>query len=263
MSTRQAESQPVERLKFRRKVDALGFAMVYHILTLDQELSDGAFRLYTLLLKYARQAGGCWPGVERLSKDLDKEPRTVKRRLAELVERGLITRERRYGHSSITWLEDLEQVYAGHPLLSFEEEEQALSEQTSEGDKNVPFEQVCEGDKNVPIDGDKNVPTEEKTEKKKQDVGGGFTDEQKAALEALTALDVETVTARRLAGSSDPARVDGWVTYARRAQGLANPAAFVVARLLAGEVPPTPPANGSRSDGRRFIEGEFAEFIRH
>jgi hypothetical protein len=31
--------------------------------------------LYTLLLKYARQAGGCWPGVERLSKDLDKEPR--------------------------------------------------------------------------------------------------------------------------------------------------------------------------------------------
>ena len=112
-----------EQMRFRRPVHALGFAMIYHVLTLDRELSDGAFRLYALLLKYARQKDACWPGLERLAEDLGKGVPTVKRRLAELVDRGLVTRERRFMRSSVTWIEDLEEAYQGSPILerAFEE----------------------------------------------------------------------------------------------------------------------------------------------
>ena len=83
-----------EPLRSRSTVKQLGWAQVYHILTLNNELSDGAFRLYVLLLKYARQSRRCWPGVERLARDLDKAKSTIKAQLAELTERRLITRER-------------------------------------------------------------------------------------------------------------------------------------------------------------------------
>jgi DNA-binding transcriptional regulator YhcF (GntR family) len=233
----------LERIRFRREVDALGFAMIYHVLTLDRELSDGAFRLYALLVKYARQSGGCWPGIERLAADLDISQPTVKRRFAELVDRGLVTRDRRYGRSSVTWLEDLEPLY--HEQL-----------------KNELFEQPFDQLKNDTIDQLKNDTTEEQTKKNKQGVGGGFSEEQNQAFDALAGLGVEPGKARRLAGTCKPAEVLGWVAYAQQAQGLTNPAAFVVARLMAGELAPTSTGEGA-TGRRRFVEGEYAEFIKH
>jgi len=58
---------------------------------------------------------------------------------------------------------------------------------------------------------------------------------------------------------ADPERVRGWVDYARRQPNLANPAGFLLARLRSGDPPPTLPAR----DPRRYIEGEYAEFIEH
>ena len=105
------EIERPERIAYRNPIKRLGWAQVYHVLTLDTDLSDGAFRLYSLLLKYARQAGSCYPGIERMSLDLDRGKRTVARHLSELVERGLVTREQRAGTSAITYVEDLETVY--------------------------------------------------------------------------------------------------------------------------------------------------------
>lgn len=90
----------------------------------------------------------------------------------------------------------------------------------------------------------------------------GLMSDQLTALEALTGLGVDPTTARKLAGSCAPGDVVGWVEYARKAQGLDNAAGLVVARLRAGEPAPDPGGDG---DGgrRRFIEGEFAEFVQH
>ena len=70
-------------LAFRNPVKRKGWAQVYHVLTMDEELSDGAFRLYVLLLKYAQQRGGCWPGRERLARDLGTTTRTIDRRITD------------------------------------------------------------------------------------------------------------------------------------------------------------------------------------
>jgi hypothetical protein len=81
----------------------------------------------------------------------------------------------------------------------------------------------------------------------------------------LTGLGVDPLTARLLAGECNPGDVAGWVAYARKAQGLDSPAGLVVARLKAGEPAPAGDGQGNRAerDRRRFIQGEFAEYVQH
>ena len=105
-------------IMYRDPIEALGFAKVSHVLTHFNELSDGAFRLYCLLLKYAQQSEQCWPGEERLAEDLGTSRPTIARRFAELAELRLITRERRVGTSSITWIEPLETCENLLPVVS-------------------------------------------------------------------------------------------------------------------------------------------------
>lgn len=100
-----------DEIRFRRQIEDAGYSVLYHVLTLDRGLSDQAFRLYSLLLKYAQQKSHAYPGVKRLAEDLGKSEVSVSRALAELKERGLISRQRRFGTSTITWIEDPNQVY--------------------------------------------------------------------------------------------------------------------------------------------------------
>lgn len=61
----------------------------------DHDLSDGAMRLYALLLHYARQSDRCWPSQERLAKDSGLCRRTIQRRIAELEAKGYVLTETR------------------------------------------------------------------------------------------------------------------------------------------------------------------------
>lgn len=220
--------------------------MLYHVLTLDKKLSDGAFRVYALLLKYARQGDGCWPGIERLATDLGKGERSIKRLLAELESRGLITRERRYGRSSLTWLEDLEAVYGKQP---------------DDRAKNGPIEQSFEGAKNGPIDRAKNGPTEEKAENKKHTTTALSVAAQKALDLLLTVPRMDPATARWLVTACDLAEVAGWVAEGQKADpSLAAP--LVVARLKSGEKAPAH-AVPEEPDRRRYISGPNADLIQH
>ena len=100
-------------IAFRNPVKQEGWAQVYHVLTLDQSLSDGSFRLHIRLLRYARQKDNCWPGREQLAKDLGDPQPTIECRPAELVARGLITRQQRgRGKTAVTYIEDAEDIYS-------------------------------------------------------------------------------------------------------------------------------------------------------
>jgi Mn-dependent DtxR family transcriptional regulator len=48
-----------------------------------------------MLLKYAREMDECFPGQDRLAKDMGNGSRSVARYIAELEEVGLITVQRR------------------------------------------------------------------------------------------------------------------------------------------------------------------------
>ena len=213
-----------EPLRSKSTVKQLGWAQVYHVLTLDKELSDGAFRLYALLLKYARQSGGCWPGVERLTRDLGKTKSTIKARLAELAERGLVTRERRFGVSSITRMEDLEQVY--------------------DGPENGIIEQSFEEPENRPTKGQRTGRHEEKQDTNMQQGDDDSSAEQHTITSLLTDFGVDSTVARRLARKCTTDQVRGWIAYtSRKRKDLRNPVAFLVSRLQSGE--PAPPENNA------------------
>ena len=260
-----SDHAPQEEIRFRNPVQQQGFAILYHVLTLDKGLSDGAFRLYALLLKYAQQKDFAYPGVERLAQDLGVSTRTILSRLAELEEHKLITRQRRFGKSAITWIEDLAQAYA---------------ERLHEGEESCTFEQACEGEGSCTFEGHEgeefftsNVQNSSPKEKedrrttramdgRKRSNAAALSTEQISVLDSLLAVKgMNRSVAEKLIRRYDLTVIRGWLAEVKRSQSLTNPAGFIVAKLQAGEAPPGPSADHDAPD--RYISGEYAEFIEH
>jgi len=109
-----ADTTP-ESIRHRRTIEDVGFVMLYHAITFDPQLSDGAKLTYVALLSHAQQKTYCWPGIEKLAKERGKCAGTISRHLLELRERGLITREPWAGTSWMTYIEDANNVYAAEP----------------------------------------------------------------------------------------------------------------------------------------------------
>ena len=72
-----------------------GWTGVPNIILESNRISVGAKLVYTMLLKYAREMDECFPGQERLSKDMGSGKRSVVRYISELESAGLITIHRR------------------------------------------------------------------------------------------------------------------------------------------------------------------------
>ncbi len=82
-----------ERNIILRGADALssrGFTQVPNHILDDSKLSPGAKLTYAMLLKYAWQNDYCFPGQERLAKDLGGGQRSVVRYTQELEKTGFI-----------------------------------------------------------------------------------------------------------------------------------------------------------------------------
>jgi len=106
-------------IEFRNPTESIGHARLSHLVTHDPKLSDGAKVTYAHLLKYAMQKEECYPGLARLALARGKTENTISRQLTELVDRGLISRERRVGTSSMTYIEPLEHVYGEVDIADF------------------------------------------------------------------------------------------------------------------------------------------------
>lgn len=79
-----------------------GFTAVPNFILENDKLTMGAKLTYAMLLKYAREDDACFPGQERLAKDMGSGPRSVVRYIAELEKCELISIVRRgQGRSNI------------------------------------------------------------------------------------------------------------------------------------------------------------------
>jgi hypothetical protein len=67
-----------------------GFTQVPNSILTKKELSVGAKLAYAMLLKYAWDANGCFPGQARLAADMGSGERSVRRYLEELEGSGLL-----------------------------------------------------------------------------------------------------------------------------------------------------------------------------
>jgi DNA-binding FadR family transcriptional regulator len=236
-----------ETIKHRRKVDAVGWARLSHLVVIDNELSDGAVRLYARLLWYARQAGNCWPGRDRLAEDLRVSEPTIRRRLSELVARGLITRRQRMNTTAVTILEDLETVYGAVDNFP------SPSNLTG----TVPV-------KNDPDMSPSNLTHKEETEEETSaDDVDNTTEQNKAfSVSVLRAAGVIERVARELAAEHDLERVEAVIEHAQ-AKADDNPAGLIVWMLRNGaDVPKRAKKQSEETDPhRRFLSGAYADLI--
>lgn len=84
----------IERNIFLKGADALtakGFTMVPNHVLVSEKISPGAKLAYAMLLKYAWQHNYCFPGQQRLAKDMGVTDRSVRTYLQELENQKLIS----------------------------------------------------------------------------------------------------------------------------------------------------------------------------
>jgi hypothetical protein len=93
-----------------------GFSAMPRIVLRAKGLSRNAKCLYSLLLDYAWQEGSCFPGQERLARDLNISVDTVRKDLNELKEYGLISWvQRGLNKTNIYYINSLETVFSQLP----------------------------------------------------------------------------------------------------------------------------------------------------
>ncbi len=88
----------LERNIILRGADVLtakGFTQVPNHVLVSGELSPGAKLTYAMLLKYAWQNDFCFPGQERLAKDMGVTDRSVRTYLRELESQQFVTIKQR------------------------------------------------------------------------------------------------------------------------------------------------------------------------
>ena len=83
------------RLKGADIATQRGWTGVPNFVLESDNISIGAKLTYAIFLKYARELDECFPGQERLAKDMGNGVRSVVRYIAELEKVGLITVKRR------------------------------------------------------------------------------------------------------------------------------------------------------------------------
>jgi hypothetical protein len=81
----------LEKIIVQNEMLRAGFAALPYMLLRDTRLSLGARLTYAELLSYAWQEGSCFPGQERMAKDMGIGKRTLRRFLAELRDHGYIS----------------------------------------------------------------------------------------------------------------------------------------------------------------------------
>jgi hypothetical protein len=80
----------------------LYFSIIPEWLTIS-EISDNAFRVYSVLCRYADKIdGSCWPSIKTIGQKCGKSPSTVKRGLKELEKIGAIVIDPRYNDDGQT-----------------------------------------------------------------------------------------------------------------------------------------------------------------
>ena len=67
-----------------------GWTGVPNFILESKEISAGAKLTYAMLLKYARELTECFPGQDRLARDMGHGKRSIRRWMKELEQTGLI-----------------------------------------------------------------------------------------------------------------------------------------------------------------------------
>ncbi len=98
----------LEAIVVENEMMRAGFAAVPYLVLRDLRLSVGARLAYAILLMYAWQEGSCFPGQERMARDMGVSTRHLRRYLSELRRDGYVSwRKSMPGGTNIYTLHDV------------------------------------------------------------------------------------------------------------------------------------------------------------
>jgi len=124
---------------FESPIDRKGHTIAHNIVLRDPELTEGEKLVYFLLRSYAYRADNCYPGQERLARNLGMSKRSIRRRIEGLIERGLIAVKKRFNEkgqqtSNIYYIRDLSLVYRDAEEITCREADGAEEKKFKEND---------------------------------------------------------------------------------------------------------------------------------
>lgn len=109
-----------DEIKYRDPEENLWWTRVAICVMRDPTLSPSAKALYVLLRGYADTLAKAWPGAQALATCMNCSLRKITKDLAELTDKGLITRERRIGRSWVTIIEKVAEIYRADSIRTAE-----------------------------------------------------------------------------------------------------------------------------------------------
>lgn len=77
------------------------YSIVPEELTLDRAVTDRAFRVWCRLERYAGSSEVAFPSVERMARDLECSPASIRRATKNLRDTGWLTRKQRWNGSNV------------------------------------------------------------------------------------------------------------------------------------------------------------------
>jgi len=150
----EAQVVVVHRSPTQRK----GFAQIPHAVLTDPALSDGAVRLYGILLSYAFQGESFKCGQAKMGSDIGKDDRTIRRLLKELHERGLVTPVRQGQRMvNIYILEDAYALYDSERPQPKKRVRSQIGQDKNDRSESERTKMTGQGGQKSPIMQDKNV----------------------------------------------------------------------------------------------------------
>ena len=150
----EADVVVVHRSPTQRK----GFAQIPHAVLTDSALSDGAVRLYGILLSYAFQGESFKCGQAKMGSDIGKDDRTIRRLLKELHERGLVTPVRQGQRMvNIYILEDAYALYDSERPQPKKRVRSSIRQDKNDRSESERTKMTGQGGQKSPVMQDKNV----------------------------------------------------------------------------------------------------------
>jgi hypothetical protein len=264
-TTKDTRGQP-ERFSFRWGIpllDASHTAIPNFIL--DHYIEAGVARHeFLVIVHLARyqfeQAGSeCRPALATVADQMGYTVRGLRKILAGLEKRGLLERHYRPG---MTTVYDFSGFSKAVLAMAQGGEPQFPPEPRFRGGEEPQFQSTPEPEFRTPRNSSsaKNKREQEKPKEAGTKQAGGVVSLEEHIIALLIDFGVSESMAKKLSKECDPDLVDAWLNYACEAKNLRDPAAFLVAKLQAGE---TPPKKQRRDHQRRYIEGKYAEYIEH
>ena len=208
-----------ETLVIENEVLRQGFTIIPNYVLKDPTISPGAKTTFMLLLSYAWQAGSCFPGQERLSRELGVGKRSIIRWLQELEEHKIIASRRRgLGKTNLYLILDVEKSPSPRSDTS-RSAKLALQEMPKSTHPKVPKSAHKENTVYKNTEQQQVVVAREKKGRNKENNNSsGERPQVSAVVQELTALGIAVGVAERLADRYKADRIYQKLDYLRHLQ---------------------------------------------